>query len=41
MAKELLTLGSAEDVVSAVLKKLYKNEFNKSNYRDLSSTGGR
>jgi ATP-dependent RNA helicase DeaD len=41
MAKELLELGSAEDVVSAVLKKLYNNEFNKSNYRDLTSTGWR
>ncbi|MDQ7022891.1 MAG: helicase-related protein [Candidatus Gracilibacteria bacterium] len=41
MAKELLTLGSAEDVVSAVLKKLYNNEFNKDNYRDLTSSGGR
>ena len=41
MAKELLALGSAEDVVSAVLKKLYKNEFNKDNYRDLTSTWGR
>ena len=41
MAKELLVLGSAEDVVSAVLKKLYKNEFNKNNYRDLSSSAGR
>ncbi len=41
MAKELLALGSAEDVVSAVLKKLYKNEFNKNNYRDLSSSAGR
>jgi len=36
MAKELLDLGSPEDVVAAVLKKLYKNEFNKNNYRDLS-----
>lgn len=41
MAKELLVLGSAEDVVSAVLKKLYKNEFNRNNYRDLSSSAGR
>ncbi len=40
MAKELLDLGSAEDVVAAVLKKLYKNEFNKSNYRDIGSFGG-
>jgi len=30
---------SAEDVVAAVLKKLYKDEFNKSNYRDISSFG--
>ncbi len=40
MAKELLELGSPEDVVAAVLKKLYKNEFNKSNYRDISAFGG-
>ena len=40
MAKELLDLGSPEDVVAAVLKKLYKNEFNKNNYRDLSGFGG-
>ncbi len=39
MAKELLTLWSAEDVVASVLKKLYKNEFNKSNYRDIGSFG--
>ena len=39
MAKELLDLGSPEDVVAAVLKKLYKNEFNKNNYRDLSWFG--
>ena len=41
MATELLSLWSAEDVVSAILKKLYKNEFNKDNYRDLSSSAGR
>jgi len=41
IAKELLELWSPEDVVAAVLKKLYKNEFNKDNYRDLSSSAGR
>jgi len=37
LAKELLEMWSAEDVVAAVLKKLYKDEFNKSNYRDIGS----
>ncbi len=37
LAKELLVLGEPEAVVSAILKKLYKNEFNKDNYKDLNS----
>ncbi len=36
-ATELLTLWEPQEVVAAVLKKLYKDEFNASNYRDLSS----
>ena len=39
LAKELLALWSAEDVVAAVLKKLYKDEFNTTNYRDIGSAG--
>ncbi len=37
LAKELLTYWTAEDVVAAVLKKLYKNEFSKDNYKEIFS----
>ncbi len=41
MSLELLKLGSPEDVVAAVLKKLYKDEFNHQNYREIRESNSR